>query len=30
LITERGVCDASLDGLLGLYPEMIDDDPDDA
>lgn len=26
LITERGVCDASLEGLLGLYPEMIDDD----
>ncbi len=26
LITERGVCNASLDGLLGLYPEMIDDD----
>lgn len=25
LITERGVCDASLEGLLGLYPEMIDD-----
>jgi methylthioribose-1-phosphate isomerase len=26
LITERGVCEASLDGLLGLYPEMIDDE----
>jgi len=26
LITERGICDASLQGLLGLYPEMIDDD----
>ena len=26
LITERGVCDASFDGLLGLYPEMIDDE----
>jgi methylthioribose-1-phosphate isomerase len=25
LITERGVCEASLEGLLGLYPEMIDD-----
>jgi methylthioribose-1-phosphate isomerase len=25
LITERGVCDASLEGLLGLYPEMSDD-----
>ena len=22
LITERGVCDASVEGLLGLYPEM--------
>jgi methylthioribose-1-phosphate isomerase len=26
LITERGMCEASLDGLLGLYPEMIDDE----
>jgi len=26
LITERGVCEASLNGLLGLYPEMIDDE----
>lgn len=26
LITERGICDASLQGLLGLYPEMVDDD----
>ncbi len=26
LITERGLCEASLDGLLGLYPEMIDDE----
>ncbi len=25
LITERGVCEASHEGLLGLYPEMIDD-----
>ena len=25
LITERGVCAASHEGLLGLYPEMIDD-----
>ncbi len=25
LITERGVCAASLDGLLGLYPERGDD-----
>ncbi|MFQ5626530.1 MAG: s-methyl-5-thioribose-1-phosphate isomerase, partial [Methyloligellaceae bacterium] len=25
LITERGVCEASLEGLLSLYPEMIDD-----
>jgi methylthioribose-1-phosphate isomerase len=26
LITERGVCEASLDGLLGLSPEKIDDE----
>ena len=25
LITERGVCAASLEGLLGLYPERADD-----
>ena len=25
LITERGVCAASSEGLLGLYPERIDD-----
>ena len=24
LITERGVCEASEDGLLGLFPEMVD------
>jgi len=24
LITERGICDASEDGLLGLFPEMAD------
>ena len=24
LITERGICDASEDGLLGLFPEMRD------
>ncbi|MDA7946978.1 MAG: S-methyl-5-thioribose-1-phosphate isomerase [Hyphomicrobiaceae bacterium] len=25
LITERGICEASLEGLLGLYPEMMED-----
>ena len=25
LITERGICEASLEGLLGLYPEMAED-----
>lgn len=25
LVTERGVCDASREGLLGLYPEQADD-----
>ena len=26
LVTERGICEASLEGLLGLYPEMADDE----
>lgn len=26
LITERGICEASLEGLLGLYPEMAVDE----
>lgn len=25
LITERGICEASMEGLLGLYPEMVED-----